>query len=782
MSKKTIFTKAAAFFMAAAVGITATGCSIQGRMDISEKGSDVLMTDGDTSGTKQQDNTDSNGTGRYVERTVCEGDYWDRVEKQILHDGSIVFINSMTSQKFVSENSGDTWDIKRDDTFASFIKDHYPISSALSKDGTLALVCMDEKDASADINNKEYIYNLYIYHTDHTVKQIGIELPDADSILSEVAFDEQGVLYVYASVCKNIYKVDIDMETSEKLTTLQESCYRMECRNNILMCMTFEKIFLYDLEKKQFIEDETLDSFTEETYKDMSWTGSGFTAYSFLGDADTIYIAGDKGLYRHVIGGSTIEQVMDGSLSLLGMPSHSILAMTINDKNEFLTVYSDGKLVKASYDADVPTVPNEKLTVYSLDEDDLVKQTISAYQTQYPEMFIEYQVGMDDGGITREDALKKLNTQILGGSGPDVILLDGMKMDTYVEKGVLMDLSDIVNEVDKKDGLYRNLIENMREDDKIYAVPASFYIPVIVGQKDVVDSVTDYRSMVEVFEKAREEYTDTDMLQVCSAKGIMKRSMPMCAPSWRAQGHFDAQKVKEFLELSKRLYDVQMNGTPTEAITNYQKRLSSDTETSFEDSKYFKAMREENYLERRSPISYGETLGDYTYRAMLSVPRVEGFEDSAYKPLNGQSANVYHPESIVGINAATECSDQAKQFVGMMLGTTVQDNIQSGFPINRKSLASLFAYDESKLAEDGGQYSTSYTVDGIDYRFTIYPVNKDGIDLLEQWIVGLDTPYQSDIVLENAVYAQGVEYIEGRQDIDETVARIMESVEIYLYE
>lgn len=62
--------------------------------------------------------------------------------------------------------------------------------------------------------------------------------------------------------------------------------------------------------------------------------------------------------------------------------------------------------MKFAYDATVPSVPNNKITVYSLTEDDLVKQTISAYQTQYPEMFIEYQIGMDEGGITREDALK----------------------------------------------------------------------------------------------------------------------------------------------------------------------------------------------------------------------------------------------------------------------------------------------------------------------------------------------------------------------------------------
>ena len=265
----------------------------------------------------------------------------------------------------------------------------------------------------------------------------------------------------------------------------------------------------------------------------MSWTGGGYTAYSFWGADKTIYVAGEKGLHRHVIGGGTMEQVIDGSLSSLGDPTYSILAMTMNDKNEFFAAYSGGKIVKFVYDATVPSVPNDKITVYSLSEDDFVKQTISAYQTQYPNLFIEYQIGMEEGGITREDALKKLNTQLLSGSGPDVIMLDGINIDTYAEKGVLMDLSDIVNEVDQSEGLYKNLINGIRTDDKMYAVPAKFYIPVLFGNESYVDSAKDYQSIADMAEKAREAYPDTTLLGVCSATGIMRRFMPVCAPTWK---------------------------------------------------------------------------------------------------------------------------------------------------------------------------------------------------------------------------------------------------------
>lgn len=82
------------------------------------------------------------------------------MEKQTLNDGRIVFINSMTSQKFVSKDGGDTWDIEREEAFAAFVQEHYPVSTALSKDGTLALICMDQKDAPADMEQREYVYNL----------------------------------------------------------------------------------------------------------------------------------------------------------------------------------------------------------------------------------------------------------------------------------------------------------------------------------------------------------------------------------------------------------------------------------------------------------------------------------------------------------------------------------------------------------------------------------------------------------------------------------------------
>lgn len=48
--------------------------------------------------------------------------------------------------------------------------------------------------------------------------------------------------------------------------------------------------------------------------------------------------------------------------------------------------------------------------------------------------------------MTEADALRTLNTEILAGSGPDILRLDGMSTKSYLEKDVLLDLSDLLTE------------------------------------------------------------------------------------------------------------------------------------------------------------------------------------------------------------------------------------------------------------------------------------------------------------------------------------------------
>lgn len=89
----------------------------------------------------------------------------------------------------------------------------------------------------------------------------------------------------------------------------------------------------------------------------------------------------------------------------------------------------------------------------------------------------------EENGVTLEDALSVLNTDILAGKGPDVLILDGMPADSYIEKGVLADISDVVGEASQKDGIFGNIIESSKKDGKVYAMPARILLPVVLGDE-----------------------------------------------------------------------------------------------------------------------------------------------------------------------------------------------------------------------------------------------------------------------------------------------------------
>ncbi|MDE7273446.1 MAG: ABC transporter substrate-binding protein [Lachnospiraceae bacterium] len=785
MRQRSLFVRLAAFFMAVVLAMAMTGCNGNNSLD----GEHGTFTDGMNEASGQGNSADSNGMGRYVGTTVYEGkECYGLTQMQTLNDGRIMLLNPSAMEKSVSTDGGSTWNIEADETLSAFMEEHYPAAAAVAKDGTVAFIGLDEREDSPGGFYSEYDCNLYICSTDDTIRQLPVELPEEDARMRNLAFDEAGNLYVYvyAAGSGSIYVIDIHEGTAEKLVQVDNSNETMmECRDNLLMYVTARTIFLYDLEKKSFVEDETLERFLEENYESgMLWVGGNYHAYAFLGEGCTIYIVDEKGLYRHTIGGSVVEQVIDGAFSPLGNPTDHIVAMTTAEENNFLAMFDNGKMIKFVYDAALPSVPTDRLIVYSLKEDDLVKQTIAACQAQAPNLYIQYQIGMSEEGITREDALKKLNTQLLSGSGPDIIMLDGMNMDTYAEKGVLADLSDIVREVSQQDGLYSNLIDELAVDNRIYAVPAKFYIPVLYGDETFVGGVEDYESLADMVERARESYPDTDLLNVCSATGILRRSVPVCAPSWKDDdGHLNQDKIRAFLEQTKQIYEAQMHGTPQSDIEKYQQDRFWDDGTDFEDNGYFMSTQGSAYLMRESPFAYGEILTASNYEDVLSVSRMEGLENTMIKLLDGQSSKVYHPASIIGMNAAAENSQTARQFVKMMLGNDVQKLMQFGLPVNKKALTEQFACKESDLGENGEKGLSGFTMtNGETFLYLIYPVDEDDIARLEQWIACFDTPYLGDAVLENIVYTEGVAYLEGMQELDAAVSAIADSVEIYLYE
>ena len=72
--------------------------------------------------------------------------------------------------------------------------------------------------------------------------------------------------------------------------------------------------------------------------------------------------------------------------------------------------------------------------------------------------------------------------------GADVLILDGLPITSYMEKGILMDLSDLADRLSQK-GVLMNVVGNAALlSEKIYAIPARVSLPVIFGEDAKADA------------------------------------------------------------------------------------------------------------------------------------------------------------------------------------------------------------------------------------------------------------------------------------------------------
>lgn len=720
----------------------------------------------------QKEDAKTTGTGRYVEKTVLEPDGNDGpVQIQELSDGTLVYFDTLW--KYVSKDNGETWNKEETNWLYELNEDNYFIDSAIAKDGNILM----EYENFSDIENSEVETEqkakYMLVKPDGEQKELEVDLEGESIYLRDHIFDDNGRLF--ATIYDNsIYEIDTTNGSTSTFMKVDDNMFYIQCQGKILLCVGYDDIYLYDMESKTRIEDAVLTDFIKSNYGSTEALSElYYNYYAFFGEENVVYIAGEKGLYRHLIGGSSMEQVIDGNTSSFGDPSHGVICARMIKNNEFLVCYSDYKIVKFTYDENISTVPNNSLTVYSLTDNETIRQAISAYQTANPNIFVEYEIGMDGEGVTREDALKSLSTRLVEGSGPDVLVVDDMPLDSYIEKGILMDIRDVVDDIDSKEGLFKNLMEPFYKENSLYAIPAEFQLPVIADNNNSV--MADYKAIADNVEQLRKENTDKDLLKVYSARDVMRKFSMVCAPSWKNEdGVLNEEKVKEFLTESKRIYDAQMNGIP-------EGKQAENAE--LEENINFNLLNDMAYLTKSAKLLYGTIFTRDQFASAMSIQRNEGFENTGMMPMSGQNANVYIPKTMVGINAVSKNQEEAKLFIETLLGSEVQALMSMGFPVNKKAFEACWTMDENSMGQDG--FYMTYGMSDEEGNTVMVDVSwpsDEQIQTLRAWITAANTPYISDSILEEAIYTEGAEYLEGNIDIDAAVSQIRDKISVYIAE
>lgn len=506
-------------------------------------------------------NTDvGKAMGRYIETVYDLPEDVSRYNDITrLEDGSLILYDYNTGC-YTSKDDGMSWE-KQENSWIDNEKyvEVYKQQITVAQNGSVFMIYSTQKEDPQTPDEEFLTYLHYLY-----VDPLGVETEiltdmsyEKDNYISSAWFFENRLFGI--GVDQKIYEIRTDQGTCQELFASDTEVARLFFANGILIGISKEQAYLYDLNQKTLLEqDNVLNQFLVQNVSEMN---SMYCPISITnGEENNIFYLGLRsGLFRHVIGGNAMEKVIDGTLSTFGDPSARVMGLEVLDNGDFLVQFSNRQCIQYHYDETVPTVPEKQLKVYSLADNTMIRQAIALYRKKNPDVMIAYEVGMEAGqGVTKEDAIKNLNTEMMSGSGPDILVLDDLPVGSYMEKGILQDLTPLVEDLTTKEEYFENILRTFEEDEKITMIPINFQIPMMVGDKDTIGKITDLKTLADSVEEIRNNNPTGSIVGIVKEEQTLKLLGMVCASAWiQEDGTLNEAAITEFLTQSKRIFQAE---------------------------------------------------------------------------------------------------------------------------------------------------------------------------------------------------------------------------------
>ncbi len=619
---------------------------------------------------------------------------------------------------------------------------------------------------------------------DGTFTELAVSYKDADYI-NRLVFSEDGRLFG-SSIDGRVYEIDRETGEKKEVAELSHWTTYMTEKDGKLMLVNSDGVTIVDTASGMVVEDKVLDDFLKAQFgSNIDSQVAGVKPLLLMpGEDGILYLALGKGIYRHVIGGNVMEQVVDGTLNSLSDPSCGLADGLLLEDNVFLLVRSSGEVMRYVYDPDTPAIPEIRLKAYSLRENGQLKTVISSYQAEHPEVYIQYETGMDENlAVTREDALKKLNTEIAAGKGPDILILDDMPIDSYVEKGVLMDLSPYVKDK-TEDKYFTNILRSFETPEGIYALPGQFRMFLMVGRQEDIEKMAGLEAIAGVMESYREKDGESLLLGARSEEEMLSLLLPVCAPSWKdGNGKINREALEEFYTVAKKIWDMEKGGIGPEQKESYERWIEEMREMGIPEGElrtYQCSASEKmlDYLSGRQKFVAGFVEDSFGFDVMVSCFKIKGKTDSGFTSCSGQAKNVYLPDGIMGISTSCGYPEIAAEILDYVLNGDGWD----GIPVNKEKCMEKFLINAQ---EDGSSYGTMgiESEDGKSYlALDIYSASEEEITRLMDLASKAETPYVREPVLEDAVCLAGVKVLCGELDASAAAEEVIRKTAIYMTE
>ncbi len=736
-------------------------------------------------GREQEKQEETAGTGRYTEEelelpgTGYTGMYPLEDGGYALYGAGLV-VQAVEEDGTLRENHYTLWRNAVKGLFRSESSDVHAVSPA----GDLVFAYLPAHTAAEyeTMSDEELFRGGYLYvdaKGNRRVLKVSGEGFGKTANLEYFAFAPDGALYASDDTGK-VYSVDTESGDLAFLFQAGGTVTEMGFLGNRLIGLDGERAWLYDRGEGKLLEqNELLDEFVS------SHQAGAKPVILCPGEEENIlYLGCRSGLYRYVWEGSVIEQIADGQFLTFGNSYYTPQSMQYLGDGRFRVFFNQNRLVECYYDETLPAEMEKTLTIYSLKEDSRIRYAAQIFQKSHPEALVKVETGAEgDNAVSGEDALKSLNTSLLAGEGPDLMVLDGMDIEQYAKKGVLMPLDDILEPYLEQELLYENIVDGMRmtETDQVYAVPMTVMLPAWEGEQAFFEGEDSLEALVEGARAAREKHQEGALLWIRDEKDLMSQLIFTSLPAWTDEnGSLDQEKLRKFFEAAKELWDLNASGmteedwetlaevySAAEGYTDENLRLLMGSIWGVTDEKHIWVM-----LGMIRDVGRYESvwLNEWNTSKYEIKSGVENWTCGFYL---GQAPRVFVGQSIVGICQKAREPELAQEFFELLLSDEIMNKwwMKPGLPVSRAALA--YALDVNNLE----WYQYLGLEETVESRAVTWPPEEQ-----RQKLQDMMASYQSGTSLEEIVQEVGIQVLKETLSPEEGAAEVAKRMAIEMEE
>jgi multiple sugar transport system substrate-binding protein len=388
------------------------------------------------------------------------------------------------------------------------------------------------------------------------------------------------------------------------------------------------------------------------------------------------------------------------------------------------------------------------------------------YEAKYPHITIEMEhIESNDSDFMEKEEkyVKTIGTAMLAGKGPDILIMDQLPTDHYVNKKLLANLGEMIDQdtTFKKEQYFSNILDGVKINGGLYGMPSAFFLYGLIGDETIIeksgvkidDSSWDWSEFASIAKEISSK-SENNPAGLNLANGIIMANAELLISNLvkdqyakfvddeSGKANFDSTAFIDLLKQVKHLMDEKVINPDARNIIFQQAQINSPSD----------------YVRETNPDLSNRSGSNYKRKLYLK-PNAKGQEAGGF----------FRTYQTMGINESSNVKEEAWEFVKFVISDEMKENSSAyGFPINK----ALYEWDVEKVLKKG-KVDSGQPFGPL--KDAIYEITQKDIDELEKFLTTAKYPVQyKDSKVIEILMEESKAYFSG-QKTPEAVAKLIQN-------